>query len=291
MEDWPFVIADVFTNRPLAGNQLAVFTDAGSIPEELLLPLAREVNFSETVFVYPPEADGDARIRIFMPVTEIPFAGHPVIGAAHVLARGNTKAEIRLGTGIGTVPVRIEREGERPSFGWMRQPVPAVVPVRDAASILAALGVAASELPVTLYDNGMLHLYVMLADEAAVAALDPDMRALALATRPPAQYVGGVNCFAGAGIRWKTRMFSPGEGIPEDPATGSAAGPLAAHLLRHGLTTGGDLVEISQGVEIGRPSTLFARVTGTAEQIERVEVGGSAIVVAHGHFDAALLTA
>lgn len=291
MEDWPFVIADVFTNRPLAGNQLAVFTDARAIPAELLLPLARELNFSETVFVYPPEAEGDARIRIFMPVTEIPFAGHPVIGAAHVLAGGNTKAEIRLETGIGTVPVRIEREGERPSFGWMRQPVPAVVPVRDAASILAALGVTASELPVTLYDNGMLHLYVMLPDEAAVAALDPDMRALALATRPPAQHVGGVNCFAGAGSRWKTRMFSPAEGIPEDPATGSAAGPLAAHLLRHGLIASGDLVEISQGVEIGRPSSLYARVTGTAEQIERVDVGGAALVVALGHFDAALLTA
>jgi trans-2,3-dihydro-3-hydroxyanthranilate isomerase len=86
-------------------------------------------------------------------------------------------------------------------------------------------------------------------------------------------------------------MFAPGEGIPEDPATGSAAGPLAAHLLRHGLIASGELVEISQGVEIGRPSTLFARVTGTAEQIDLVEVGGSALVVAHGHFAAALLTA
>jgi trans-2,3-dihydro-3-hydroxyanthranilate isomerase len=253
--------------------------------------LAREINFSETVFVYPAENDGDARIRIFMPGAEIPFAGHPVIGTAHVLATGNTKAEIRLETGIGTVPVRIERDSERPSFGWMRQPVPTEVPVRDPASILAALGVAGSELPVTLYDNGMHHLYIMLPDEAAVAGLDPDPRALARVTRPPAQYVGGVNCFAGAGTRWKTRMFAPGEGIPEDPATGSAAGPLAAHLLRHGLIPAGEVVEISQGAEIGRPSTLFARVTGTADRIEQVEVGGAAVVVAEGRFDAALLTA
>jgi trans-2,3-dihydro-3-hydroxyanthranilate isomerase len=291
MEPWAFTFVDVFTSRPLAGNQLAVFTDARSIPEELLQPLAREVNFSETVFVYPATADGDARIRIFMPGAEIPFAGHPVIGTAHVLATGNAKSDIRLETGVGTVSVRIERDGERPSFGWMRQPVPTEVPVHDTAPILAALGVTGSELPITLYDNGMLHLYVMLPDESAVADLDPDPRALAHATRPPAQYVGGVNCFAGTGTRWKTRMFAPGEGIPEDPATGSAAGPLAAHLLRFRLIPAGELVEISQGTEIGRPSTLFARVSGTPDRIEQVEVGGAAVVVAEGRFDAALLTA
>lgn len=290
MESWPFVITDVFTSRPLAGNQLGVFTDAGSIPERLLIPLARELNFSETVFVYPPAADGDARIRIFIPTAEIPFAGHPVIGTAHVLASGNSKSTIRLETGVGTVPVQIERDGEQPSFGWMTQPVPRVVPLTDSAAILAALGVAQSGLPVTLYDNGMAHLYVNLATEAAVAALDPDFRALARATRPPALPVGGVNCFAGAGDRWKTRMFAPGEGIAEDAATGSAAGPLGAHLLRHGLIASGELVEISQGAEIGRPSTLFARVTGTPEAIERVEVGGSAITVARGEFDAAVLS-
>jgi trans-2,3-dihydro-3-hydroxyanthranilate isomerase len=172
----------------------------------------------------------------------------------------------------------------------MTQQVPTVVPVEDEAAILAALGVAGSALPVTLYDNGMRHLYVNLADPAAVAALDPDPRSLARATRPPAQYVGGVNCFAGSGDRWKTRMFAPGEGIAEDPATGSAAGPLAVHLLRHGLIASDTLVEISQGAEIGRPSTLFARVSGSPERIERVEVGGKAVVVARGEFDAAVLT-
>lgn len=290
MESWPFVITDVFTSRPLAGNQLGVFTDAGPIPERLLMPLARELNFSETVFVYPPAADGDARIRIFIPTSEIPFAGHPVIGTAHVLATGNSKSTIQLETGVGTVPVEIERDGERPSFGWMTQPVPKVVPLADPAPILAALGVTGSGLPVTLYDNGMAHLYVNLATEAAVTALDPDFRALARATRPPAPPVGGVNCFAGGGNRWKTRMFAPGDGIAEDPATGSAAGPLAAHLLRHGLIASGDLVEISQGAELGRPSTLYARVAGTPDRIERVEVGGSAITVARGEFDAALLS-
>lgn len=290
MNTWHFVIADVFTDRPLAGNQLAVFTDARAIPEHLLIPLARELNYSESVFVYPPTADGDARIRIFMPSAEIPFAGHPVIGTAHVLALDNDKPEIRLETGVGTVPVRIERDGGKSGFVWMTQPVPTTVPVENEAAILAALGLAASELPVTLYDNGMCHLYVNLPDPAAVAALDPDLRALATATRPPAQFVGGVNCFAGSGTTWKTRMFAPGEGIAEDPATGSAAGPLAVHLLRHGLIESDTLVEISQGAEIGRPSTLYARVTGTPDRIARVEVGGKAVVVARGAFDAAVLT-
>lgn len=290
MDTWTFVIADVFTDRPLAGNQLAVFTDARAIPEHLLIPLARELNFSESVFVYPPTSDGDARIRIFMPSAEIPFAGHPVIGTAHVLALDNDKPEIRLETGVGTVPVRIERDGGQPGFVWMTQPVPTTVPVENEAAILAALGLATFELPVTLYDNGMRHLYVHLPDPASVAALDPDLRALATATRPPAQFVGGVNCFAGSGTTWKTRMFAPGEGIAEDPATGSAAGPLAVHLLRHGLIESDTLVEISQGAEIGRPSTLYARVSGTPDRIARVEVGGKAVVVARGAFDAAVLT-
>lgn len=291
MDTWHFVIADVFTDRPLAGNQLAVFTDARAIPENLLIPLARELNFSEAVFVYPPTADGDARIRIFLPTAEIPFAGHPVVGTAHVLALANAQPEIRLETGVGTVPVRIERDTNgHPGFIWMTQPVPTVLPVDDEAPVLAALGIAGSGLPVTLYDNGMRHCYVTLPDPAAVAALDPDLRALATATRPPAQYLGGINCFAGSGTTWKTRMFAPGEGIAEDPATGSAAGPLAVHLLRHGLIASDTLVEISQGAEVGRPSTLFARVTGGPERIERVVVGGKAVLVARGAFDAAVLT-
>jgi trans-2,3-dihydro-3-hydroxyanthranilate isomerase len=94
----------------------------------------------------------------------------------------------------------------------------------------------------------------------------------------------GVNCFAGSGTRWKTRMFAPADGVPEDPATGSAAGPLGVHLARHGLISFGEQIEITQGVEIGRPSKLFVRIDGSAEQIERVECGGSAVVVARGEF-------
>jgi trans-2,3-dihydro-3-hydroxyanthranilate isomerase len=274
-----YVVADVFTDTPLQGNQVAVFTDAREIPEELLQPLAREMNYSETVFVLPKEGEGHARIRIFTPTTEIPFAGHPTLGTAFVLAGPLQLNEIRLETGAGVVPVKLEREESRIVFGRMEQPVPTVEPYAEEEALLESLGVERSELPVEVYDNGLRHVYVALPSEEAVAALRPNFSALA---DLPA--VLGINCFAGSGSRWKTRMFAPGNGVPEDPATGSAAGPLALHLARHGRIPFGDEIEISQGAEIGRPSKLFARVEGSAERIEKVEVGGSAVTVARGEF-------
>jgi trans-2,3-dihydro-3-hydroxyanthranilate isomerase len=276
MAGFRYVIADVFTDAPLAGNQLAVFTDAREIPEELLQRLAKEMNFSESVFVFPPQADGHVRIRIFTPSVELPFAGHPTLGSAFVLAGPLQLDEIRLETGRGTVPVALERDGPRLVFGRMAQPLPAVSPFAAAGELQAALGVA-SRLPVELYDNGIPHVYVALGSEAEVAALAPDLGRLAAFGHV------GVNCFAGSGLRWKTRMFAPGDGV-EDAATGSAAGPLALHLARHGEIAFGDEIEISQGAEIGRPSTLYARVRGSADAVERIEVGGSAVIVARGEF-------
>jgi trans-2,3-dihydro-3-hydroxyanthranilate isomerase len=274
-----YVLADVFTDTPLQGNGLAVFTDAREIPEEMLQPLAREMNLSETVFVYPPEQGGHARIRIFTPAAEIPFAGHPTLGTAFVLGAPLQLPEIALETGSGIVPVRLEREEGRIVFGWMSQPVPTVEPYGPADELLAALGVERSELPVDVYDNGLHHVYVALRGEKAVAALEPDIQALAHLPDVPC-----VNCFAGKENRWKTRMFAPAAGVPEDPATGSAAGPLACHLARYGRIGFGDEIQVSQGAEIKRPSTLHVRATGSAERIESVEVGGSAVVVARGEF-------
>jgi trans-2,3-dihydro-3-hydroxyanthranilate isomerase len=273
-----YVVADVFTDSPLEGNGLAVFTDARELPEERLQPLARELNLSETVFVYPPEGDGHARIRIFTPAAELPFAGHPTLGTAFVLAGPLQLVEINLETKAGLVPVRLEREGPRITFGWMTQPIPTFEPYQQPERLLAALGLERSELPIELYDNGLRFVYVALENEEAVAAVRPDMAAL-----EQLDFLG-ANCFAGEGLRWKTRMFAPGSGVAEDPATGSAAGPLACHLARHGLISFGDEIEISQGAEVQRPSTLYARVEGTPERIERVDVGGSAVTVARGEF-------
>jgi trans-2,3-dihydro-3-hydroxyanthranilate isomerase len=273
-----YVVADVFTDVPLQGNQLAVFTDARDIPEELLQPLATEMAFSETVFVYPTDGEAHVRIRIFTPASEIPFAGHPTLGTAFVLAQPMQLEVIAIETGSGVVPVWLERDGPKIVFGRMHQPIPTIEPF-DEAPVLVALGVERSELPVELYDNGMRFVYVALRSEDDVAALAPDQRGLSRAAG-----IVGVNCFAGSGDRWKTRMFAPGAGVPEDPATGSAAGPLAVHLARHGRIGWGDEIRISQGAEIRRPSTLYARADGSADAIERVEVGGSAVVVARGEF-------
>jgi trans-2,3-dihydro-3-hydroxyanthranilate isomerase len=272
-----YVVADVFTDRPLTGNQLAVFTDARRLPEELLLPLAREMAFSETVYVLPPEQGGHARIRIFTPAQELPFAGHPTLGAAFVLAGPLQVDEIRLETGSGVVPVVLERDGAKIVFGWMSQPIPRWRPYEQEEELLAALGVERSGLPVELYDLGPTFVYVELPNEHAVARLVPDLGRLAALPV-------GANCFAAVDGRWKTRMFAPSFGVPEDPATGSAAGPLAVHLARHGRIGFGEQIEISQGAEIARPSTLYARVEGSAERIEKVEVGGSAVIVARGEF-------
>ncbi len=280
MAGFRYVVADVFTDTPLAGNQVAVFTDARELPEELLQPLAREINFSETVFVYRAESDGHAKIRIFTPSSELPFAGHPTLGTAFVLAAPLQLGVIRLETGAGTVPLTLDRdESGRIVFGRMAQPLPAVEPYDGEQELLAVLGVERSELPVELYDNGMRHVYVGLPSVDAVAALKPDLGRLG--ELPP---VLGINVFGGEGRRWTNRMFWPAAGIPEDPATGSAAGPLAVHLARHGRIEFGDEIEISQGAEIGRPSKLYARAEGSRDEVTAVEVGGSAVVVARGEF-------
>jgi trans-2,3-dihydro-3-hydroxyanthranilate isomerase len=274
-----YVVVDVFTDVPLAGNQLAVFTDARDLTESDMQSLAREMNFSESVFVLPPTTeDADARIRIFTPGNELPFAGHPTLGSAFVLGAPLQRVVIRLETLAGIVPVELEREGPRIVFGWMDQPLPSWAAVEDADPVLAALGVAASGLPVESYDLGPGHLYVELESPEQVAALQPDWGALGHATGL------GTNVFARDGERWKLRMFAPGHGVAEDPATGSAAGPLAYHLSRHGRIAFGEQIEIKQGAEIGRPSTLFAVAEGSEAGLERLRVGGSAVPVARGEF-------
>ena len=274
MATFRYVFADVFTDVLFAGNQVAVFTDAREILEDRLQQLAREINFSETVFVYPAAGDAHARIRIFTPTLELPFAGHPVLGTAFVLAGPLQLNEIWLETGAGVVPIELQRDGSRIVFGWMRQPSFTFEPYDRADELLAVLGVEESGLPVELYRQGPNHVLVELASPEAVAALQPDMGAL-LALSPY-----GTDCFARDGDRWKSRVFVPAHGVPEDPATGSAAGPLALHLARHGRIEFGDEIEIRQGVEIGRPSTLYA----VARSPEEIEVGGSAVIVARGEF-------
>jgi trans-2,3-dihydro-3-hydroxyanthranilate isomerase len=272
-----YVIADVFTAVPLEGNQLAVFPDGRDLGADVMQRTARELNLSETVFFLPAEDPADVRLRIFTPAGELSFAGHPVLGSAFVLGEVLGTSAVTLETGTGLIPVELQRDRGRIAFGRMAQPIPVPEPYEDAAALLAALGVRESGLPVEAYRNGPRHVYVELASEAEVAGLWPDQRALA---GLPIY----VNTFAGRGLAWKTRIFAPYHGVPEDPATGSAAGPLAVHLARHGRIGFGDEIEIRQGQEIGRPSRLYAQADGSADKVERVLVGGSAVIVARGEY-------
>jgi trans-2,3-dihydro-3-hydroxyanthranilate isomerase len=276
-----YEVVDVFTDTPLQGNPVAVFTDAADLSAEVMQRAAREMNLSESVFVVGgSDADDshDAHIRIFTPAAELPFAGHPLLGTAIIIGAARHLSLVRLKTAAGVIPIALSREHDRIVYGEMEQPIPEFEPFEQADEVLAAVGVERSELPVMACRNGPFHVYVALGSEDAVAALDPDLTALRRLEGV------GVSCFAGRGGRFKTRMFAPGVGVPEDPATGSAAGPLAVHLARHGWSEYGRAIQIRQGEEIGRPSVLHARAEGSDERIERVVVGGSAVVVANGRY-------
>ena len=282
MKPLRYALCDVFTDRPLTGNALAVFTDARGLSDETMQALAREMNLSATVFVQGPRKDGHAWIRIFTPTREVPFAGHPVLGTAFVLGGPLQTSLVRLETGAGTIEVALDREGARVVFGWMSQPMPKLESFAEAAALLAALGLPASSLPIECYDLGPRHVFVAVPTRQQVAQLRPDRGAL---MRLPEV---GINVFCAEGPRAKTRMFAPRYGVDEDAATGSAAGPLALHLHRHGQLAAGQELTIEQGAEIGRPSTLYARVEAPAGSVTRIEVGGSALIVGRGEFTAPL---
>jgi trans-2,3-dihydro-3-hydroxyanthranilate isomerase len=281
----PYTVLDVFTDAPLTGNALAVFTEGEAVPSRLMLSAARELHLSETVFVLPGDEEADATVRIFTPHAELPFAGHPVLGTAFVVGESMDLETVRLRTGAGIVPITLTREHGEIVYGEMEQPLPTVREFERQDELLDALGASRPVLPLEIYRNGPTHVMVALASPDQLTALEPDMSALAR--------LGpiGIDCFAaaepaaaGAHTRVNSRVFCPGMGIPEDPATGSAAGPLVLHLARHGWYTPGRTLTISQGVEMQRPSELRARVDGTAENPIRIAVGGSAVVVAQGHF-------
>src|SRR6266536_5089100 len=194
MRTFRSVVADVFTDTPLDGNPVAVFTDARGLEAGEMQRLARELNLSETVFVLPAAGEGHARIRIFTPGVELQFAGHPTLGTAFVLGAPMQLEVIALETGAGLVPVALEREGPRIVFGRMQQPIPTWEPYADEEALLRAVGVGRSELPVEVYDNGVRHVYVALGSDEEVASLRPDLGALA--DLPAAL---GTSCFAGSG--------------------------------------------------------------------------------------------
>lgn len=275
-----YAVADAFAEKPLHGNPVAVFFDADDLTAEQMQRIAREMNLSETTFVLRPKQGGTAHIRIFTPVNELPFAGHPLLGTAVVLGCRGYGARLRLETAMGVVPFDVEAGG-RTGHATMRQPVPTWRPFDRTAELLDALGVPEPPFPVEIYHNGPRHVLVGLDNIDALSKVDPDHRALARFEDM------AVNCIAGSGTHWRNRMFSPAYGVVEDAATGSAAGPIAIHVARHAQAPHGRWVDIAQGVEIGRHALMRARIRGaggSVDNVESVEVGGHGVVVAEGTF-------
>jgi trans-2,3-dihydro-3-hydroxyanthranilate isomerase len=270
-----YVVVDAFARRPLEGNPVAVVFGSEDLSADTMQRIANEMHLSETTFVLPPKSSGDAHIRIFTPVNELPFAGHPMLGTAVALAEKFGKDTLQLETAMGVIPFRIGTDDGATEV-TMEQPLPRWELYEHGPELLEALGIEISIAPVEAYRNGPRHVFVGLPDIPALSALSPDHRALA---RFPDM---AVNCFAGTGTQWRLRMFSPAYGVVEDAATGSAAGPLAIHLARHGLAGWEQDIEIEQGIELGRPSLMRAIAWGAGEQVSAVHVSGHGVAIARG---------
>jgi len=295
--EFRFVQVDVFTERVFGGNPLAVVFEAARLSDAEMQAIAREMNCSETTFLLPPtRSDCAARVRIFTPAREVPFAGHPTIGTSWVLATEKLlppdTRRFNLEEGIGPVEVTLEGLPARPSFLWMRHGEARFGPeLKNRAGFARALGLAESDLlagsPVQTGSTGSAFLYIPLRDREVVDRARLDVPAL-LAAQGEGPNLG-VFVFAPdpdpKTARVYSRMFAPHtSGIPEDPATGSASGPLGAYLVERGLVTPADPVDIvsEQGTRMGRPSFIRIRVGMNGGRIREILVGGGVVPVIEG---------
>ena len=291
MRTLPFHQVDVFTDRPFAGNPLAIFPGADGLTAAQMQAIASEMNLSETTFVMEPEGDGDARVRIFTPALELPFAGHPSVGTACELVRlgivaavepvtrvvleldvGPTVVEVQVRDGV---PVAATVHQGPPTFG---EPVP-----RERAA--AVLGLDSGDLHADLdpvpVGTGLDYTIIPLRTQRALAHVSLD---LGLLDDFEHDHAEAYPCaFTGQERPWmEARGLFPLSGISEDPATGSAAGPLAAYMARAGRLKPGERRVLLQGAAIGRPSLLTVAVTGAADHIDDVLVGGPVQPVLRG---------
>jgi trans-2,3-dihydro-3-hydroxyanthranilate isomerase len=291
---------DVFTSHKFEGNQLAVFLDGRGLDAAAMQTIAREMNFSESTFILPPErADTDVRMRIFTPGVELPMAGHPTIGSTFALAHTKRIATGRdhfvFGLGVGPTRVELQWREQELSFAWMDQPLPEFrQPVESVEAIAQAIGVdrtafARTGLPCEEISCGVPYICMPLDSRAAVDAANADMSALRRLRSAFAVDHVGVYLFTPdplePGVTVYSRMFAAGLGIAEDSATGSACGPLGSYLVKHGVVHGDAAKAMVswQGVAMGRPSRIHIAITaGDDGTISRVQVGGQAVLVGEG---------
>lgn len=298
MRRYRYAQLDVFTTRPLTGNQLAVFLDPDGLTADEMLAITREMGFSESTFVFPGDRDGtDVRVRIFaLNVNrEIEVAGHPTIGTVFALAARGTiepgRRRVVVGLGIGPTPVELEWAGDRLRFAWMEQRRPEFQgALGDTAAVARALGIATDDiargLPVEQVSCGAPFLLVPLAARAAVDRAALDRAAMGALLDGAGLVRRGVFVFSlepgPDGATAYSRML--GFGVLEDPATGNASGPLGSYLVQHGAVTAERASHMvsRQGVKMGRASEIHIAVTTAAGTITGVRVGGAAVLVAEG---------
>jgi len=287
-----FHTSDVFTDRPFAGNPLAIVLGADGLDTAQMQTIAREFNLSETIFVQTPDDPGNtAKVRIFFPTAEIPFAGHPTIGCAVLLATqahpaGDFDTQILLEEVAGLVPVAVTRRGDTVIAEFTAPKIPVLhTQPPDLALIAAALDLSIGQIGPHnpgVYQGGPPFLYIPVTDTAALAAarpIEPHWSALMQAARVDCGYL----YTPGIAADYQGRMFSPTAGIPEDPATGSASAILAAQLLANGaLPDGTTALALLQGAEMGRPSHVRLTVDVADATITAVRVAGTAVPIASG---------
>ena len=288
---------DVFTKAPLSGNQLAVYYEPPLFTDDTMQAIAREMAFSETTFVYPPERpDSLARVRIFTPGAELPMAGHPTIGTAFALALldripfGTPHIVFDLGVGPTRVDFEWNEQEKTPRFAWMTQPKPEFLKVfENRDDVARALGLEipdlSPDLPVQLVSCGVPFLYVPLASNHVVdrVAVERGLWQKACAANGEDEhkiFVFSVEDKAVQKVRLYSRMFAPVIGVVEDPGTGAASGPLGSYLVHHGVVKGDVCDFVShQGAKMQRACEISIRIASGASGIERVQIGGAAIVV------------
>jgi len=278
----PYVVYDVFTDRAFGGNQLAVFPDATGLDPNQLQAIAREFNFSETTFVYPPKDPAHtALVRIFTPTMEVPFAGHPTIGTALALHALGDKDQMVLELGVGPIPCNIN-DGFA-SFTTSAALERLAQPPIDL--VARALSLSTTQIKVTTHapTQASLGLAFVVTELDTVTSLSNCMTDIAAFREGAKAYPSGIDfaqfVYVRDGDTLHARMFAPLDNIPEDPATGSASATLAA-LLHETLGTSQDLT-ITQGVDMGRPSRILARTAGDPVQ---VTISGQAVQTMKGHF-------
>jgi trans-2,3-dihydro-3-hydroxyanthranilate isomerase len=293
-----FVLVDVFTAKPFGGNQLAVYYDARELAAAEMQSLARELNFSESTFVTREDPARPPRVRIFTPQREIPMAGHPTVGTAWVLAArgeiplGEPVTETALELGIGTVPITIESRDGAPAFVWMAHREPSFGTIRrDRARVARALGIGANDirrdLPMQPVSTGNSFLFVPIANRDALERCAPNGAALRAIFQNDLEMLP-VHMFVAPdspGTPVRARMFAPHtDGIPEDPATGSAAAPLGAYLVAHGAIAAAPAAAftVAQGIEIGRPSEIRVEVRRNEDGAFAIRIGGQAAIAGEG---------